>query len=84
MGQNLLFMTLKGAEMLSRRLLRGPIAYFDHCIGQLQRRGIVHQAQIPAAGSRERYSLVLNGKLINEGMAGNVTQRPVVVEHDYP
>ncbi len=52
MGQKLLFMTLKGAEMLSRRMLKGPITYFDHCIGQLQRRGIVHRAPMTAAGSR--------------------------------
>ena len=38
MGQKLLFMTLKGAEILSRRLLRGPVAYLDHCIGQLQKK----------------------------------------------
>ena len=77
-------MTLNGAEMLSRRLLRGPIAYFDDCIGQLQRRVIVHQAPMTAAGNREHYSLVLNGKLVEEEMAGNAMQRPVVLEHDYP
>ena len=76
--------TLKGAEMLSRRLLRGPIAYFVHCIGQLQRRGIVHQAPMTAAGNREHYSLLLNGKLVEEEMAGNVMQKPVVLDHDYP
>ena len=84
MGQKLLFMTLKGAEILSKRLLKRPIAYFDHCIGQLQRKNIVHRTPMPAAGSREHYSLVLNGKMISEEMAGNSKERPTELADDYP
>ena len=60
------------------------MAYFDHCIGQLQRKAVVHRTPMPAAGSREHYSLVLNGKLIAEEMAGNAMQKPIELEDDYP
>ena len=83
-GQTLLFMTPKGAEILSKRLLRGPVAYFDHCIGQLQRRGVVHRTPMPAAGSREHYPLVLDGKMIAEEMAGKAMQKPTELEEEYP
>jgi len=67
-GQKLLAVTPMGLHLLARRLLRGPAAYFDHCIGELQRNGVVETAAHPIAGSRAHFSLVLNGTPAMEEM----------------
>ena len=57
-GQKMLLATYKGVSLIQDRLLRGPPAYFDHCISQLQKSKVVHLLARPICGSRRHFSLV--------------------------
>ena len=71
MGQKLFIATSKGVDLLHRRLLCGPVDYFDTCMHELSYAGKVMRAEFPLAGSREHYSLVSGGKTIKEEMPEN-------------
>ena len=65
-GQKLFMATVKGIDLLKRRILCGSVAYFDQCMGELIRAGVAIRASRPLAGSRKHYSMVDGGKLQNE------------------
>ena len=71
MGQKLFIATSKGVDLLHRRLLCGPVDYFDTCMHELSYAGKVMRSEFPLAGSREHYSLVSGGKTIEEEMPEN-------------
>ena len=66
MGQKLFAATTNGVELLHRRLLWGPVDYFDTCMHELTLAGKVLRSEFPLAGSREHYSLVNGGKILAE------------------
>ena len=66
MGQKLFVATTNGVELLHRRLLRGPVDYFDTCMHELTLAGKVRRSEFPLAGSREHYSLVNGGRMLAE------------------
>ena len=66
MGQKIFVATTNGVELLHRRLLRGPVDYFDTCMHELTLAGKVQRSEFPLAGSREHYSLVNGGKMLAE------------------
>ena len=66
MGQKLFVATTTGVELLHRRLLQGPVDYFDTCMHELTLAGKVQRSEFPLAGSREHYSLVNGGKMLAE------------------
>ena len=68
MGQKLFVATSKGVDLLHKRLLCGPIDYFDTCMHELTRAGVAMRTEIPLAGSREHYSLVNGGTITSEEM----------------
>ena len=70
-GQKMLLATYKGVSLIKDRLLRGPPAYFDHCIAELQRSGLVHLMNRPICCSRRHFSLVSakEGKWIQDELA---------------
>ena len=57
-GQKMLLATYKGINLIKDRLLKGPPAYYDHCISELQRSKMVHLMHRPICGSRGHFSLV--------------------------
>ena len=61
-GQKMLIATYKGINLIKDRLLKGEAAFYDHCIADLQRSGIVHLMQKPICGSRHHFSLVSHNK----------------------
>ena len=65
-GQKLFMATVKGIDLLKRRILCGNVAYFDQCMCELIRAGVAIRASRPLAGSRQHYSMVDGGKLQNE------------------
>ena len=66
MGQKLFTATTNGVELLHRRLLWGPVDYFDTCMHELTLAGKAMRSEFPLAGSREHYSLVNGGKILVE------------------
>ena len=54
--QKMLLATPKGIQLLRNRLLRGPSCFYDHCVGELQRTGIVKMMKRPLCGSRRHFS----------------------------
>ena len=66
MGQKIFTATTNGVELLHRRLLWGPVDYFDTCMHELTLAGKVMRSEFPLAGSREHYSLVNGGKILVE------------------
>ena len=68
MGQKLFVATSKGVDLLHKRLLCGPIDYFDTCMTELTRSGVAMRTETPLAGSREHYSLVDGGRMASEEM----------------
>ena len=66
MGQKLFIATTRGVELLHRRLLWGPVDYFDTCMHELTLAGKVMRSEFPLAGSREHYSLVNGGRMLEE------------------
>ena len=60
-GQKMLLATPKGLQLLRNRLLRGPPCFYDHCVGEMQRTGIVKMMNRPLCGSRRHFSLVTAG-----------------------
>ena len=71
MGEKLILVAANGVSVLADRLLKGPPANFDHCVGDLQNMGIVQRASQPLAGSRRHFSLVDNGRMQEESMPGS-------------
>ena len=70
MGQKLFVATTQGVELLHRRLLEGPVDYFDTCMHELTLAGKVQRSEFPLAGSREHYSLVNGGQVLAEEIPG--------------
>ena len=68
MGQKSFVATSKGVDLLHKRLLCGPIDYFDTCMHELTRASVAMRTEIPLAGSREHYSLVSGGTITSEEM----------------
>ena len=60
-GQKMLLATAKGIQYLRDRLLKGPPCFFDHCVGELQRTGVVKMMKRPLCGSRRHFSLATAG-----------------------
>ena len=60
----------QGVEVLHRRLLEGPVDYFDTCMHELTLAGKVQRSEFPLAGSREHYSLVNGGQMLAEEIPG--------------
>ena len=70
MGQKLFAATTRGVELLHRRLLEGPVDYFDTCMHELTLAGKVQRSEFPLAGSRAHYSLVNGGQMLAEEIPG--------------
>ena len=68
MGQKIFIATSRGVDLLHQRLLCGPVDYFDTCMHELTYAGKVMRSEFPLAGSREHYSLVNGGEIIEEEM----------------
>ena len=66
MGQKLFAATTTGVKLLHRRLLEGPVDFFDTCMHELTLAGKVQRSEFPLAGSREHYSLVNGGQMLAE------------------
>ena len=62
--------TTKGVELLHRRLLEGPVDFFDTCMHELTLAGKVQRSEFPLAGSRAHYSLVNGGQMLAEEIPG--------------
>ena len=60
--KNFFAATTRGVELLHRRLLEGPVDYFDTCMHELTLAGKVQRSEFP--GSRAHYSLVNGGQML--------------------
>ena len=72
MGQKVFIATSRGVDLLHQRLLCGPVDYFDTCMHELTYAGKAMRSEFPLAGSREHYSLVNGGIIIEE----EIPERP--------